>query len=872
MADKKGKDRRRRRKRRLPPRRPRPAELERGHALWEEGKLDEALELAEELVERYPRDLDCRMLLAFVYGDLDNLLETIQHLEVAARLSRRDPEVLLVLGVAYHQAALHSHALLTFRECLRYELKEEAIERVQAVMADSTRRIEQLAAICGISPRKMEHASYLMGQGRMANELGDFAEGVKASKEAARLVPNWAPPRNNLALAYFALGQWDEAIVTEEEVLERIDSQNVHALANLVRFLTASGKKAEAQTYLSRLEQAETDDPDAYIKMAEAYATLEEDQKVYTLLKKVQSEGIRLNDTLLHFLGAASANLGKEREASTHWQEALRLDPAAFRLKDYIGFVSQGRKKLAPAYRFPYLSAQNMIPRQAFEDFVEGFGAHGMSDERMKQETRSFGERYPYTADLVSDMLWYGEKSEQQRAIGILQMLANERAIAALQAFALSQVGDDDLRTMATSALLELGVLSEDKPVRLWLKGQWREVLLRRQLITEERELEYSDEAIALLDQAVTAFREGKKRKAEKLYQKVIELEPTAKEAYGNLGVVYLQQGRYAEAEAYLQKALEIDPDYIHPRCNLASIRIGQERLEEAEELLRPIAGSRTFHPQELLFYQRVSAQLFMAKKEYETAEQCLNIILEIEPEDETAQRQLLAVKIMKGSKAMFAQREERNRRRRGRERWKPLKGTDLLSCLSRYTKDNLRAMTRALDLKLPSAIRKAELVDLLVESLADPEVMEQAWTGLTNEEREALRFVLDRGGMVPYDEVSQEYGDDLDEYYYWYYRKPETTIGRLRLHGLLFEGGHGDEVVLVIPTEVKRVLEFLCSQPPSPGASPAKSPCKYYNPYEFLRVPPSSPKLPASLRPPNLVQNVGQQDRNQPRRYHLHA
>lgn len=810
MVKRKNKDRRRRRRRRLPPRRPKPAELDRGHALWEEGKLDEALELAEELVERYPRDVDCHMLLAFVYGDLGNLPEAIQHLEAAARLSRRDPEVLTILGTAYHQAALHSHALLTFRECLGYELDKEATEQLQAMMADSTRRIEQVAARCGISLRKMEHASHLMEQGRMSNELGQLDEGAKASEEAARLVRNWAPPRNNLALAYFALGRWDEAIATEEEVLERIDDRNVHALSNLVRFLTASGKREEAREHLRRLEQIEADDPDACIKMAEAYAVLEEDQKVYALLKKAQSEEAQLNAALLHFLGAASANLGKEREALAHWREALRLDPTSLRLRDYMDFVRRRGRKLAPAYRFPYLSARNMIPRKAFEEFVEGLGPPAVPEERMEQETRSFGRKYPYTADLISDMLWYGDESVQDRAIGILQMLGNERAVDALQAFALSQVGDDGPRMTAAIALVELGVFSEDEPVRFWLKGQWREVLLRRQLITEEQELEYSDEVLDLLGEAIAAFQAGKEKEAEELYRKMIALEPRAKEAYGNLSVIFLQQGRQEKAERYLKKAIELDPNYVHPRCNLASIRITQGRLEEAEELLKPIAELRTLHPQELLFYHRILVELFIAQEDYESAEQSLEMILEMEPEDEAAQRRLLMVQILKGSEEMFTRMRERERRRRERERRKPLEDTDLQSCLSRYTKDNLKAVAQALHIGGWSRLRKAEFIDLLAESLADPEVVKRAWRSLTSEEREALRFVLDRGGTVPYDEVSQEYGDDLEESYYWYYSEPETTIGRLRLHGLLFEGGHEDEVVLAIPTEVREVLADL--------------------------------------------------------------
>ena len=451
-----------------------------------------------------------------------------------------------------------------------------------------------------------------------------------------------------------------------------------------------------------------------------------------------------------------------------------------------------------------------MIPVKAFDEFVERFGRRAAPEESMERELRSLGEKYPYVADLLNDMLWYGEEYEQEAAIGILGMLGNERAIAALQAFALSQIGDDDLRIAAAAALVELGIFSEDEPVRLWLKGQWREVLLRRQFITEERELEYSDEVLDLLDRAIIAFQEGKEKEAEKLYKKMIALEPNAKEAYGNLGVIYLKQGREEEAERYLKKAIEVDPNYVHPRCNLASIRIQQGQLEEAEELLKPIADLRTFHPQELLFYSRVSVELFIAQEDYESAENYLEMILELDPEDEQAQRRLLMVQVLKESEEMFAWMRERDRRRRERERRKPLKGTDLRSCLSRYTKDNLRAMAHTLDIKPPSGIRKAELIDLLAESLADAEVVRRAWRGLSSEEQEVLHFVLDRGGMVAYEEVSRRYGDDLEESYYWRYHEPETTIGRLRLHGLLFEGGYEGQVVLVIPTEVRELLADL--------------------------------------------------------------
>jgi tetratricopeptide (TPR) repeat protein len=451
-----------------------------------------------------------------------------------------------------------------------------------------------------------------------------------------------------------------------------------------------------------------------------------------------------------------------------------------------------------------------MVSERAFEDFVMGLSGHGMSGESMEQEVRSFGEKYPYVADIFSDLLWYGGENEQANAIEILRLLASERAVATLEAFALSQVGNDDLRVAAAHALMSLGVFTDDKPVRFWLKGQWRDMLLRRQIITEERELEYSDYIIALLEEATIAFRQGREEEAEELFKKAIALEPTAKQAYGNLGALYFKQGRHDEAERSLQKAIEIDLDYVFPRCNLASMRIQQGRLEEAEDLLKPIAELGTLHPQEFLFYNRISADLFMALDRYDLAEQCLEMILEMEPENEDAQTRLLQVRMVRDSDGHFARWRERARQKREKRRRRPLTGMDLQPCLSRHIKDNLVAMARALGVRVMASIRKAELIALLAESLANPEVVGRAWRSLTSEEQEALRFISARGGMVPYNEVNREYGDDFEDPYYWHYHEPETTIGRLRLHGLLFEGAHEDEVVLVIPTEVRELLAGL--------------------------------------------------------------
>ncbi len=54
-----------------------------------------------------------------------------------------------------------------------------------------------------------------------------------------------------------------------------------------------------------------------------------------------------------------------------------------------------------------------------------------------------------------------------------------------------------------------------------------------------------------------------------------------------------------------------------------------------------------------------------------------------------------------------------------------------------------------------------------------------------------ALKLVMDEGGWVKYNRLSKEYGEENDSYF-WETEPPTSTVGILRLHGLLFVGKSG--------------------------------------------------------------------------------
>src|SRR5262249_49908325 len=113
-------------------------------------------------------------------------------------------------------------------------------------------------------------------------------------------------------------------------VLE-LDSENVHALANLTRDLYLTGRDEEARTYAERLKAAPPVGFDVWTKKAETLSYLGDDQALLDLWQDFQTSagpGERhVSPIFLHLVAVAALRLGREKEARRHWGLALRRQP-----------------------------------------------------------------------------------------------------------------------------------------------------------------------------------------------------------------------------------------------------------------------------------------------------------------------------------------------------------------------------------------------------------------------------------------------------------------------------------------------------------------------------------------------------------------
>ena len=315
------------------------------------------------------------------------------------------------------------------------------------------------------------------------------------------------------------------------------------------------------------------------------------------------------------------------------------------------------------------------------------------------------------------------------------------------------------------------------------------------------------------MNQGLQSLQRDDHATAERLFHRALDLDAGAKEAYNNLGTIYARRGEHAQAREMFHAALEVDPLYVLPRCNQAMYLLDDGDVDGATAMLSPLADVARFHPQEMAFYSYTQARVSIHQEDYEAARNALQAALEVSPGYEMAEELLERLQMIStirtGFGSFFERQRKRDRAKRARLQAKlSTLEPSLSEALPLYSKDVLTAMARLI---LPyagwSGLRKAELLEKVVEELRHADVVERLVAQLSDTERAALHQVLAGGGHMPWHGFDAQYGNDLEESQYWQYHEPTTTMGRLRLRGLLVETTVDDELLVAVPLDLRQVL-----------------------------------------------------------------
>lgn len=601
-------------------------------------------EEAIDLIEQWREKRQNHPALAFYLGSAHLMLneypEALRYLRLACRLDPRDEAALHNLFSTYLKAGHLTHGLRALKKYMRTESAREGGEMaaLSTLRAELERSEAKVAAHFGVPADRYEEVSLWNEEGQIAQVEGDWEQAVGILSRALGRLPAFTPARNNRAQSYYFMGRIEEAIADGQEVVEK-DPENIHALANLVRYHYVRGESRPMQDYFERLRalpEATWEHQTGPIhKLLEAWAVAGDDEEMYAFLERYQD----LLPARGHYmLGAAAANLGKPDEARRIWEQVEEDFDWSDLAEDALGYLKDGHSGMGRASRFPYTMPYEWLDPEQLDLLMEAAQDSSGDPEIQRRSLQKFAGQHPAIFEVASWFLWYSD--DPVPAVHLLGMLGTERAFAELKSFALGQAGEDEERMSAAMLLNEKGHFPEGQPVRLWHRGEWRDLLLKSFEITDQpEEREYSPTVYRLLSQVAGAVQEKRFDQAEECCHRILEHDPNCCAAYNHLASICSLRGDKTGMRQHLEKSLEIDPDFPTGRCNLALLYLEDGKVEEAERLVTPLLERRQLAQSELISYNVAMALIQLHRGNLEAVERASAFLLEIAPEEPMTQK-----------------------------------------------------------------------------------------------------------------------------------------------------------------------------------------------------------------------------------------
>lgn len=274
---------------------------------------------------------------------------------------------------------------------------------------------------------------------RRSLEEGRFLEALDILKEIVEADPSFLPAWNNLSLAYYYVGDFQNAMKTIEKTLE-LEQGNLHALCNLAVLLSHHNQAAELITLMDMLKKVVPFHPENTYKLATTMGVLGQHDEAYFHYQRMLRAG-RPNEACTYHYAAISAYLsGRKDQALRWWQKAKQMDPEAGIADQYIQMVKNEQegetiKPIPYQYNPPQ---RNVSWEQASFTGVEDFKTDPM---------------------IRASLLWALQHGRDEVKFAVLQTLSligDDEAEQAVRQF-YHATDDPQLQKLALLALADMG-------------------------------------------------------------------------------------------------------------------------------------------------------------------------------------------------------------------------------------------------------------------------------------------------------------------------------------------------------------------------------------------------------------------------------
>ncbi|KYG94579.1 tetratricopeptide repeat protein [Paenibacillus jamilae] len=289
-------------------------------------------------------------------------------------------------------------------------------------------------------------------QARVLLEEGKFAQAAQLLKQISEEQPDMFAARNNLALAYYYMGLFQNAKATIIQVLED-EPGNLHALCNLAIFYQHEGGGPELDRLVQTLAVTIPFQEEQVFKLATTMGILGRHEEAYRHFRRLlHGDGENNADSsLYHYTAVAASNTGRYAEARRLWSHLQKQDASSEVPRFFLSRLEELQQEGTP---LQVLSYHYHLPFEEQFRMWEKFGADQVPDSMKKDPL------------IRSSFFWalrHGDRATQLQVIQALSLIGDDEVRQALESFVEDPDQEDELKRRALQVLQELEEQGEQK-------------------------------------------------------------------------------------------------------------------------------------------------------------------------------------------------------------------------------------------------------------------------------------------------------------------------------------------------------------------------------------------------------------------------
>jgi protein O-GlcNAc transferase len=316
------------------------ANLERAVAFHKSGKLKQAYQLYQKVLNQEPNEADALHLIGIVVNQMGNPGEAFNYISKAVSINRTDPVYYNSLGGVLKALGKYKQAIHCYEKSISlspiYAESHYNLGTIYHALGKPWDAIDKYRHAVGINPR---FANGWNNLGAALNEIGKHAEARESCLKALHIKPAYPEALNNLGNAQKEIGEIEQSILSYQRATE-LSGGSSEILGNLGNALCDAGRYDEA---LDRYNQAIAMDP-SNGKAYNNLGTLLRYQRKLDDAVACFEKAIRFmpdDVEAYHNLGNVYYDRFNYKSAISCYQKALTVDPHSLRTMINMGICFQ---------------------------------------------------------------------------------------------------------------------------------------------------------------------------------------------------------------------------------------------------------------------------------------------------------------------------------------------------------------------------------------------------------------------------------------------------------------------------------------------------------------------------------------------------